>query len=175
MSDAVHAYASAKRFSAATIDRWLRCAAADRDAVLSVVEQLRLGENQTRDVLDALESIAARRQCALADVLATAAVREVLAARGSRNETVHAFKLVLRRLRFPQLSATEDRLRAAIKEMGLPTGAAIVLPEGLEGDEVVVSVRAKSATELRRRVAAIAAAVNDATVEEIYRVLGGEW
>lgn len=175
MSDGVRAYANAKRFSRVTSDRWLRCAPADRDAVLAVVEQLRLGENQVRDLLDALEGIAARRRCSLADVLATAAVSEVLAAQRSRNETVHALKQVLRRHRFPQLSATEDRLRVAIKEMGLPTGAAIALPEGLEGEEVVVSVRAKSATELRRRVAAAAAALNGPTIDEIYRVLGGEW
>ena len=50
-----------------------------------------------------------------------------------------------------------------------------LLPEGLEGEEVVLSVRATSAAELRRRVAAAAAAVTGTAVDEIYRVLGGEW
>lgn len=175
MSDAVRAYAAAKRFSAATVERWLRSPEADQNALLAIVERLRLGENHVRDLLDALEAIVARRGCTFADVLAEPSIASVLAAGHARNETVHALKQALRRLRFPQLTATEERLRATVKQMGLPTGATIALPEGLEGEEVVLSVRATSAAELRRRVAAAAAAVSGTAVDEIYRVLGGEW
>jgi hypothetical protein len=175
VSDAVRAYAGAKRFAAVTVERWQRWEEADQNALLTIVERLRLGENHVRDLLDALEAIVARRSCTFADVLAEQSVTAVLAAGHARNETVHALKLALRRLRFPQLTATEERLRATVKQMGLPTGATITLPEGLEGEEVLLSVRATSAAELRRRVAAVAAAVDGAAVDEIYRVLGGEW
>jgi hypothetical protein len=157
------------------MDRWLDYAPADRDEVLRIAEQLRLGENHLRDVLDALEAIALRRRCTLADILCGDAVRDVLRSGQSRNETLRALKLALRRLQFPQLAATELRLRGMVKELGLPAGVTVTLPENLEGDEIVVTLRARSPAELRRRLARAVDVLGGDGVEEIYRVLGGEW
>lgn len=176
MGDAeTRAYAATKRFGSATRERWLRCVPADQAEVLNLATRLRLGENHVRDLLDALEAIAQRRSCTFADILAVDAVRDVLTAERGRNETLHALKQVLRRLRYPQLAATELRLRALTKELGLPTGVSITLPENLEGEEIVVSVRAASASELRRRMAGTVDALGGSGLDEMYRVLGGEW
>jgi hypothetical protein len=173
--DAVRAYAAGKHFSAATVERWLAHDAAGRDALLSVAERLRLGENQFRDVLDAAEDVAARKGSGVASVLGGAEVNLALSADLGRNEAIKALKNTLRRLRFPQLSAAERRLEGLVAGLGLPAGAVVELPQNLEGEELCVTLRARSAAELRARAQGLAAALGRAEVDQIFAVLGGEW
>jgi hypothetical protein len=173
--DAVRAYAAGKHFGAATVERWLAHDAAGRAALLAVAERLRLGENQVRDVLEAAEDIAARRGAGIAAVLGGAEVRAVLDADLGRNEAVSALKNALRRLRYPQLSAAEARLATLIATLALPAGTKLDLPRNLEGEEVCVTLRARSAAELRARTQRLAAALERPEVEEIFAALGGDW
>jgi hypothetical protein len=159
----------------ATIARWLNCPPADQDALLRIAARLQIGENHLRDVLDALEAIGSRRGSSFAEILDGEAVRNVLEAGQARNETLRALKLALRRLRFPQLVAAEARLRSLVRELALPAGVTMTLPENLEGDEVQVTVRASSPAEIRRRLDRAVIALQGNGLEEIYRVLGGEW
>jgi hypothetical protein len=172
---AVRAYATTKRFAAATLERWLRCTPADQTELLRLIESMRLGENHTRDLLDAMEAIALRQQTTFASILHSETVSAVLNAGRARNETLHLLKQALRRLRYPQLAAAETHLRELTKRLGLPAGVTLTLPENLEGDELVFSVRARSAAELRRRMEGASAAVRATELDQIYRILGGEW
>lgn len=173
--EAVRTYASAKRFHDGTRDRWLRCTPGDQSALLGVAERLRLGENQVRDLLDTFEAIAVRRGCSFTEILDDESIRCVLAEGRGRNETLSGLKRALRRLKFPQLSATEVRLQGLIKGVRLPSGVAMILPENLEGEELVVSIRGRSAEELRRRIDEAARLFQGAAIDEMFRVLGGEW
>ena len=172
---AISAYARTKHFSPATLGRWLGCAPADQEALLSIAESLRLGENQFRDVFDQAREIAARRQCAIAEVLGTAPIRDVLGRGLGRNEAVRALKQAMRRLRYPQLAATEARLAGMAKALGLPPGVEVYFPENLEGEEVSVHLRANSAAQLRERVERLTTVMRRAEVDEIFRLLEGDW
>jgi hypothetical protein len=173
--DAVRAYAAMKHFGASTVARWLAHDDAGRAALLAVAERLRLGENQLRDVLDAAEDVAARTGGGIATVLAAEELRAVLGADLGRNDAIKALKGALRRLRFPQLSAAQGRLKALVGGLGLPGGASVELPQDLEGDELRITLRARSAADLRSRAERLAAALRGAAVDEIFDVLGGEW
>jgi hypothetical protein len=176
MSDAaVHAYATQRQFSAATLSRWLAEPAADRDALLALATRLRLGENQFRDVYDAAADVAARDGSSIAAVLEAAPVHAAWAGSAGRNEAIRALKLALRRLRYPQLSAAEHRLAALAKQLALPAGVRIEFPPDLEGEEVTVTVRARSAAELRARSEALAAASRAAAVDDMFALLEGAW
>jgi len=175
LESAIHRYGRTKHFSSATVDRWLAAAPADRDALLAVVEALRLGENQFRDVFDQAQEIASRRQCTVADVLTCDAIRAVLARGVGRNEAVRALKRSLRRLRYPQLAEAERRLGGATKALGLPPEVEVRFPENLEGEEVSVRLRARSAAQLREQVGKLSVAVQRAEIEEIFRILEGDW
>ncbi len=84
-------------------------------------------------------------------------------------------KLELRRLRYPQLTAIEQRLAALVKELRLPAGVRVELPANLEGEHVTVQLRAASSTELRAQVDALAAALRGEGVDRIFAVLEGDW
>jgi len=170
---AVRAYAAEKRFAAATLERWLAQPAETRADLLDIAERLHLGENQFRDVLDDLLAIAARRGSAIADVLRAEELRAVLARPLGRNEAVKAVKAVLRRLRYPQLTAAERRLAALAKSLRLPTGSAVELPDNLEGEHIAITIRARSAAELRAQARGVAASLEGSAIEEMFALLDG--
>jgi hypothetical protein len=172
---AVRAYAAERRFAAALLGRWLAQAPADRDALLDLATQLRLGENQLRDVLDDLTAISARRGCDIAAVVHGDELRAVRARPLGRNEAVKAVKHALHQLRFPQLTAAEQRLAELGKSLRLPAGARLVLPEHLEGEHIGVTLQARSPAELRAQAGAVAAALENGALDEMFAVLGGEW
>lgn len=176
MSDeGVRRYAEQVRLAAATRDDWLARPAAERDALLALATRLRLGENQFRAVLDDLTAIAARQQSGLAEVLAGAAIQAVLQRGLGRNEAIKALKQVLRRLRMPQLTAAEGQLAALVRRLALPAGARVELPPELEGDRITVALRAGSADELRAQAVALAAALSNPALDEMFAVLEGRW
>jgi hypothetical protein len=176
MSDSdVRAYAAAKRFAAPAVDRWLALAPVDRDALLELAHRLRLGENQFRDVLDDLTAIAARRQCALADVAAVPEITALWERALGRNEALKALKIVLRRLRYPQLTAAEQRIAEVIRALRLPAGVRLEAPPNLEGDALTATVRGRSPDELRAQARALASALDGAPLDEIFALLEGRW
>jgi hypothetical protein len=176
MSDsAVRAYATEKRFGAATLERWLAQPAVDRGALLELAARLRLGENQFRDVLDDLVAIGARQGCGVASIVSGEELRAVLARPLARNEAIKALKRLTRRLRYPQLSAAEERLAALGRTLRLPAGVGLGLPENLEGEHISLTLRARSAAELRAQTRAVAAALHGSVIEEMFALLEGEW
>jgi len=172
--DAVRAYGRGRRFSDATMQRWLRHAAPDREAMLQLAERLRLGENQFRDLLDVLEDIASRQESAIATVIGTEPVAAVLARGLGRNETLRALRHALRRRRYPQLVQAETAMADLARRLRLPAWTRVEWPENLEGDELSVTIRAGSATELRARLGEVAAALARPEVDEMFRLLEGE-
>jgi len=168
-------YVREKRFGLATVERWLRKPEADREALLALAVRLRLGENQFRDFLDDLEAIASRLQTAPARVLQSEAVAAVLSRGLGRNESIKALKRALRRLRYPRLVQIEERATALAKSLALPSGAKMALPENLEGEFVTVTLRAISANDLRAQARALSALAGRPEMEEIFRLLEGDW
>jgi hypothetical protein len=173
--EAINTYTQAKHFGAPTVARWLQCGQADQDALLEIAEALRLGENQFRDVFDQAQEIAARRQCSMGEVLRTQPVRDVLARGLGRNDALRALKQSLHRLRYPQLAAVEERLAGMTKGLGLAPGSEFRFPENLEGEEVSLHLKAKSAAQLRQQVQRLATALQRPEVDEIFRLLEGDW
>jgi hypothetical protein len=173
--EGVRAHAAEKRFGAATLDRWLALEADDREALLHLARELRLGENQFRDFFDQLSDVASRRGCAVASLVADGPVRDALRRGLSRNDAIHAVRQTLRRLRYPQLTAVEERLARLRMGLGLPAAVRLELPENLEGEQVTVVLQASSAAELRERARALAAAAQEGAVDEIFDLLAGVW
>ena len=173
--DSLRAYAREKRFSAATVERWLTAEDTDRRALLCLATELRLGENQFRDVFDLLQDIAARRGYGIAEVLADRPVAAVMHTPAGRSDKIKALKAVLRRLRYPQLAAVEKRLDELRRQLGLSQGIVFELPQNLEGESISIRFSGRSAVELRGHASALVAALQKEQVEEMFRILEGGW
>jgi len=107
----------------------------------------------------------------VAEVLNDRAVREARARACSRNEAVHAVRAVLRRRRYPQLSAAEERLHALVRALELPPGIRFEFPPNLQGHEIAVVVRAANTEGLRAAAARVLEAAQRPEMAEIFALL----
>ncbi len=152
-ADPVAAYARQKRFSAATLARWQAWPAEDRAALLSLVCDLRCGENHVKDLLDWLTDIARRDVCGVAEVLAGPAIHSARAGSASRNDRLKAVKVALHRLRFPRLTRLEDQVHQAVRALDLGRSMQVSFPPNFEGDELTISMTVRSVDDLRAQCA----------------------
>jgi len=169
---AFRAFAAERRYGAATLERWARLAPPDAAALGELVHELRLGENQLRDLWEWLDEIAARDGETLAAVLASDPVRTARQRHLSRNDRLKLIKGVLRKRRFPQLAAHEERLAALVHELNLPRAVRVTLPEFLEGDALHLEIVADSIDALRAAAEALRAAAHTSACAELFTLLG---
>jgi hypothetical protein len=168
---AIRACAADRHYAAATVARWLRLAPPDRAALLDLVHDLRPSEHQLRDLWDWAEEIAQRDATSIAAVLAVPAVTGARARSLGRNDRLRSLKAALRRVRYPQLSAAEDRLCTLVRALALPPSVRVVPPEHLEGDALRIEIVARNAATLRSAVAHLAAVMHTAACEELFALL----
>lgn len=154
-TDPVVVYAREKRFSAVTLARWQAWPAEDRAALLSLVRDLRCGENHVKDLLDWLTDIARRDACGVAEVLAQPAIRAARAGAASRNDRLKSLKATLRRLRFPRLTQLEEQVHQAVRALDLGRSVQVSFPPNFEGDELTISLTVRSADQLRAQCACL--------------------
>jgi hypothetical protein len=172
VQSAIRAYARARMYNAATTERWVRLDADDGGALLQLATELRLGENQLRDLWEWAEEISERDGVTLHQVLAAAPIAGARARKLGRNDTRKMIKAALRRLRFPQLTAVEDRLASLVRTMELPRAIRITLPEHLEGDQVRIEITASSKAAWLAAAAALLAAAESPACTELFTLLG---
>ncbi len=173
MTDAVRSCVEERRYSTTTLERWLTLEALDAQALVDLVQELRPSENQLRDLWDWAEEIGHRDGLSLTQVLALEAPAKARRSRNlGRNDKLKVLKNALRRLRFPQLAATEERLAALVRELDLPRNVRITFPEFLEGDEVRVEIVADTPASLERAAERLRAAAHTPACHAMFQLLG---
>ena len=168
---AVRSFTAERRYSQAMVERWLRLPSADAAALLDLAQELRLGENQLRDLWEWAEEIAERDRMSLAQVLALEPIAAARRQQLSRNDRLNLVKATLRRLRFPQLAAVENQLAARVRELGLPGNVRLTWPEFLEGDSMQIEIVADSAAALRDAAMRLLAAAQSPACDAIFALL----
>ena len=165
------AFATDRKYSPATLERWSRLEPDDAAAVLGLAQELRPSENQLRDLWSWIEEIAARDHLTLAQVLATQLITAARRRDLGRNDKLKVLKGALRRLCFPHLSAAEDQIAELIRALALPRHVRVIVPEFLEGDTVRVEITAGSAATLRAAAEALHTAAASRACEQLFAVL----
>jgi hypothetical protein len=118
------------------------------------------------------EEIAQRDHMSLAQVLAREAVAAPQRSRSlGRNDKLRLIKAALRRLRFPQLAATEERLATLVRELDLPRNIRVTFSEFLEGDEIRIEIVADSAASLKAAADRLRAAAGAPACTAIFQIL----
>ncbi len=172
MIDPIRTCVQERRYSVATLDRWLALPKPDAQALVDLVQELRPSENQLRDLWDWAEEVGHRDGLSLAQVFALDAPATARRNRNlGRNDKLKLLKSALRRLRFPQLAATEQRLADLARELDLPRSVRITFPEFLEGDDVRVEIVADSAAALEAAAERLRAAARAPACKAIFQLL----
>lgn len=148
LRDSICQYATARGYQPAFVQRWLALDARDARALYELATDLRLGQNQLRDLWEWAEDIADRDSLAIADVIEEPEVRAARSAKLGRNDRLHRVRQLLRRRRFPQLAAAEERAEALVRGAGLPPNVRIHLPPFLEGNTITITCHGRGRAEL---------------------------
>ncbi len=165
------AWCEEKHFTAATRERWRRLPPPDGEALWRLVRELRLGENQLRDLWEWAEEVAARDSLPLRAVLDDAFIREALQRRLSRNDRLKLVRQALRRRRFPHLAAVEDELHALVREARLPAEVHLQLPPDLEGDAIQVRIVARSSEQFVQTLQSLAEWARSDACQRVFALL----
>ena len=153
---AIRALAEKRRLPASHLEKWLAMDEASRRAFLDIAQTLKLRTGQIVAALDLLDEITVREKCTPANILAREEIRRAVSARGSTPARAAAFLDALRAIRFPRLRRANQRIAAAIAALRLPAGVSVVLPKDLHSDELMVRLSAKTGSDLRRLIKALA-------------------
>jgi len=175
MSEAqIRDYARSKGFHPQTLDRWLSWDQPDREALLSLVVELKMGENHQRDLMDWLEEIAQRDESKVQGLLASKVIKDIESdPRLGRADKLKRIKDQVRRLRFPRLAQTEDLIRAKIQELKLYPEIKVTVPPGLEGGRLRVEFSASSHDQLKKQLAQLTEAAENNSLAEVFGLLTG--
>jgi hypothetical protein len=175
LREAILTYGKAKEFHQQTLERWLRLTEADQQALLSLAQELRIGENHLRDFLDWLEEISLRDGISFSLVLSGESLLRILSdPRLDRNEKLKRVKEELRRLRFPRLAGIEAQIQKRIREMKLKPQIHMSVPVGLEGGALTIQVRATSYEEMKSLVGELVQLSDGEQMKQIFALLRGE-
>ena len=173
LNQAICDYAKERGFHPQTLERWLRLAEIDREALFDLAQGLKLGENHLRDFLEWLEEIALRDGVDLCEILHREPFLRISSdPRLGRNDKLKRIKEEVRRLRFPRLTSMEEAIRKRIREIRLSPQIRITVPPGLEGG-LTVQMRAASYKELERLVGELSELLEKKAVQEIFSLLEG--
>jgi len=171
LAGSIRVYAEQRGFHAESTERWLAMSNEDAAALWDLTRDLRLGENQLRDLWEWAEEIAARDRTTLAAVLASDSLLVARRIAGGRKDRLKAIKASLRRLRFPILARTQHRIGALIASLELPAGVRLSVPDFLEGDEVRAEIVARDPRSLAAAARRLEVAAATSACEEIFELL----
>lgn len=164
-------YAQQKRLSVQTLLRWQAWSESDQIALLSIVQELQLGENHLRDFLDWCEEIQLRDGGTIAAVLSCSELRQPLESKLGRNDKLKVVKEALRRIRYPRLSQLEEELKAAIRALDLGSRVQVSFPPSLEGDEFTFVFKARNVAELRESLARLQQRIDEGIMQRVFALL----
>ena len=171
---AFQSFAAAKGFHPQTLARWLSWPAEDRGVLAKLALDLKIGENQLRDLMDWSEEIALRDGIAMAAIFAGKAVDDIATdPRLGRADKVKRIKESLRRMRFPRLVQVEDEIHGKIRALKLQPEIRVNVPPGLEGGRLQIEFSVTNQQEFKLLAEKLAAAAETTFSHEIFALLGG--
>lgn len=128
------------------------------DRLIAVFEQLRPTLNQQKEILRLIQDLVRIDPAAAAELLADEACREVLTdADLDRPRKIRRLTDVLKRRRFPVISAFQDQYRKMMRKLDLPDGIAVIPAEDFEEDRHRVALDFCSLSQLDFQIAALQA------------------
>jgi len=135
---------------------------------------LKIGENQLRDLMDWGEEIALRDGIAIEAIFAGRAINTIATdPRLGRADKVKRIKESLRRLRFPRLAQAEDEIHGKIRALKLQPEIRMTVAPGLEGGRLQIEFTVTNQQDFKRLVEKLAVATETISTKEIFSLLGG--
>ncbi len=140
----------------------------DLGPVVAMLESLQPGLNKRRQIITWLEEISRRETLSLRAVLALPELSAIISRAGlNRPQKEAEVREWLRRRRYPQLTAMEDRRNTLLKALNLPDRVSLQTPPGFEGLDFALQLTFRDAAEISRQLQALRAVAENPALAEL--------
>ena len=145
--------------------------AADRQAVLPVFAGLQLGSNRAQECAVYIDEVCQRDACTAAALFERLGIPALLAdPQRSGPQKREAVRHALRQVRYPQLTAHEQRYREAVRRLRLPPAIALRPPPYFENRQYQVSFSFARRQELRHAAQRLLDAADSDAMDELFEL-----
>ena len=111
-------------------------------AILPLLQALRPGENRVKEIISFLREVSLRDEVPIASLLAREAIGEILGDQETpRPQRVEQLRRVLKEMRFPRLTAMEDKFSEYKRSLSLPPQISFYPPPFFEGEQFKMELR----------------------------------
>jgi ParB family chromosome partitioning protein len=123
--------------------------AAAAKELVNLFQELQLSLNRQREVLEWIQGIAGREGTAPQALLTSAPVADWRHdSQMDRGQKTQLIRHHLKKRRYPQITAFEERYQRAVKELKLAEGTQLMAPQHFEGQKYTLQLEFKNADEL---------------------------
>lgn len=141
---------------------------ADRQAVLPLFTTLQLGSNRAQECAAYIDEVCQRDACTAAALFERLGIAALLAdAQRSGPQKREAARHALRRARYPQLTAHEQRYREAVRRLRLPPAVSLRPPPYFENSRHQVSLSFSGKQELRQAAQRLLDAADSEAMDDL--------
>ena len=146
----------------------LRFRPAERRRLLPLLRPL--GQNKQKELLDDIWEIGRRDSIQVRRIFQRGEIRRALASAGLPPlQKVERVRHLLKKMRYPRLSAREEAFAAALRRIGWPKGIAIQPAPFFEDEDITVSFRFRNREELAVCLDKLAAAAGHEEIDDLFR------
>jgi ParB family chromosome partitioning protein len=150
MEDEIKRYVLEEEVSRSNIRRLATLNPDDRMVILSLISQLKLGENRLREILTLLEEISRRNQCAEKDIVQRPDIQAILSQKElTPSHKTERVKKVLMGLRYPKRHQMEEEFEKRRRNLNLPSNLLIHHQPFFEGRGLRVEFQFETMEEYR--------------------------
>jgi ParB family chromosome partitioning protein len=122
-------------------------------AILPLLETLRLGENHVKEIVSFVQEVSLRDGIAVSSLLAGDKIKEIISSQETpRPQRIEQLRKALKRMRFPRLTAMEERFADYKRSLSLPPQLSFYPPPFFEGEEFRMELRFKDFRQLQEQV-----------------------
>jgi len=170
MENEVKAYILKEEVSRSNIRRFSEMTSSDRQALLSLISPLKLGENRLRELLTYLEEISQRDGVRVKDIVSRPEIEAILSQRDlTPSQRTERVKKVLFELRYPRMSEMEGRFEQKRRELNLPSAISLYHQPFFEGKGMRIEFQFEALEEYQSLLSFLTLLADKVTFREMLK------
>jgi len=168
MEDELKRYVLREEVSRSNIRKLSVLAPEDREALLSFLPSLKLGENRLREVLNLLDEISRREGLAVEEIVRREDLQKILSQTDlTPSQRTERVKKVLMNLRYPRMHRREEEFEKKRRTLNLPPGLSLNHPPFFEGKGLKMEFQFETMEEYRGILSSLSLLVDKKEFQEM--------
>ena len=149
--------------------------AEDRQAVFTLIAELRLGVNKIKELLSHLDDIALRDGQTVAQIVQDHRIQQILTDDTLQGpQKAEQIRRIIRARRFPQFIELEQRYQQTLQQLHVPKGVRVQTDRFFEDDRLSVGFQFQNPEELQRIAEQLAELAKQPELTEVLHIIQGD-